>query len=410
MPHVRIVEVYPTRGHWGTPWVDGDPDADAFAKVSRGISDAYSAVLAAARVAHTTSLLRVFVEADTWRLPGPVDEERTVVSSPRDPEPVREGFETAAVRVVRGFATLGVEDQQRVALAAVHAAASGMARFRGLPTGPFEQARAAVEEAGYVFSWATDWTSSPGRRWRARCRFRTMPDGFGRHVLEVATRDGSTTALSTEQVTSPTVEGQRRAAATLRWVGNDRVEVVPCTDHLGYTTGVLAVDVAEPSPGTCELRESHPSRFDTDPATLPVAPPADVPSPSRPPRRDVVLLLPDPDRREVVGIGGGPTNDVPERYWRTLHALFQQFDEPAWQEWWTPADRPTLELSWSADVAGDRLVVRRTTRKVIARIERAPAGFDDPDVDPADLARTDLEAVLAIVRRRMGLAAPPHLR
>lgn len=410
MPHLRTVEVYPARGHWGTAWVAGDPDADAFAKVSRGISDAYSTALAGARVEHTTSMLVIYVERHLGELSGPVDDERTVVSSPRQAAPVREGFEMAAVRVVPGFATFDVADQQRVALAAVHAAARGMAEFRGLPVGPFQDARDAVEQAGHVFAWSTDWKSSPGRRWRARCHFRTLPDGFGRHVLEVSARDGSVLARSSEQVASPTMGGQRRAAATLRWVGRDRVEVVPCTDHLGHTTGVLAVDVAEPAPGVVEFRESHPSRFDTDPSTLAGIRDHLGGSASGAPRLDVVLLGHDPDRREVTDIGGGPTNVVPERYWRTLQALFAQVEEPAWQEWWRPADLPVLELSWWAHVPEDRLVVRRTGRKLVARIERTPAGFADADVDPADRARRDVEGLLAVVRRRMGLAAPPALR
>ncbi len=72
-----------------------------------------------------------------------------------------------------------------------------------------------------------------------------------------------------------------------------------------------------------------------------------------------------------------------------------------------PSSVPTLQVSWWADVAQDRLFVRRGKDKVIARIERTPAGLRD--VEPVQAARDDLEELLALVQRRMGLAAPPVL-
>jgi hypothetical protein len=51
--------------------------------------------------------------------------------------------------------------------------------------------------------------------------------------------------------------------------------------------------------------------------------------------------------------------------------------------------------------------MRRGKDKVIARIERTPAGLRD--VDPVQAALDDLDGLLALVQRRMGLAAPPAL-
>jgi hypothetical protein len=42
----------------------------------------------------------------------------------------------------------------------------------------------------------------------------------------------------------------------------------------------------------------------------------------------VLLVIPDPAQRRIRSIGGGPTNDVPEPYWRTLHDLFDRLDSP----------------------------------------------------------------------------------
>jgi hypothetical protein len=103
------------------------------------------------------------------------------VLSPSYTGRVSEGFEQAAVRVGEGFAATDLGDQRRIVLDAVHAAARGMAQFRGLELADFEHARAAVVESDYVFSWTSDWKSSPGRRWRARCFFRArQSEGFSR--------------------------------------------------------------------------------------------------------------------------------------------------------------------------------------------------------------------------------------
>ena len=255
MPRFHIVEVYPMSGWWDAPWVEDDPDGDAFAKVSRGISDAYSSALADADQQHTVSSLRIFIDTKGRVVPVAADRRQTVVLSPSYTDRVTEGFEQAAVRVQAGFAALDLDGQRRVVLDAVHAAARGMAQFRGLEVTAFEQARAAVVEAGYVFTLTSDWKSSPGRRWRARCSFRTMADGFGRLALQVTTPDGSVSAKSSEQIAWTTMEGYKRAARTLRWTGPDRVEVVPSIDFLGYDTGVFAVGIEEQPPAELRLRE-----------------------------------------------------------------------------------------------------------------------------------------------------------
>lgn len=166
-------------GWWGTAWVEDDPDGDAFAKVSRGICDVYSSALADADQEHRVSSLRIFIDTGPRLVPGAPDAQQTVVLSPTRTDKVFEGFEQAAVRVGAGFAALSVEEQSRLALDAVHAAANGMAEFRGLELAAFEQARAAVLAADYTYTWTSDWKSAPGRRRRARCTFRSTTDSVG---------------------------------------------------------------------------------------------------------------------------------------------------------------------------------------------------------------------------------------
>jgi hypothetical protein len=408
VPGFRNVEVYPISGWWGTAWVEDDPDGDAFAKVSRGICDAYSSALANARHVHTVSLLRIFIDTEGRVVPGAPDARQTVVLSPSHADRVFEGFEQAAVRVGAGFAALDHDEQRRIVLDAVHAAARGMAQFRGLDLAAFEQARAAVVEADYTFTWTSDWKASPGRRWRARCSFRTSADGFGRLALHVATPDGSVSATSSEQVAWTTVEGFARAAKTLRWVGPDRVEVVPCIDWLGHRTGTFAVGI-ELLPTGLQLAElalpgipGGPLASDQSAVTSP-SPSAGLPVPP------VSLIVPDTNAREIHTVGGGPTNYVPDLYWRTLHSLFDQLRSSEWHEWWAPADLAKLEVWWRAAEDGpERLFVRRSKNKVIARIERTSEGLRD--ADPVQAARDDLAGLMTAVQHRMGLGTPPVLQ
>jgi hypothetical protein len=416
VPRFRVVEVYPMSGWWDAPWIEDDPDGDAFAKVSRGICDAYSSALGDAGQQHTVSSLRVFIDTGARRVPGAPDARRTVVLSPSFTDRVSEGFEQAAVRIVPGFAAMDLGEQRPIALEAVHAAALGMAQFRGLEATAFEQARAAVLEGNYVFTWTSDWKSSPGRRWRARCFFRTLADGFGRLTLQVSAMDGSVSATSSEQVAWTTMESWKRAAKTLRWTGADRLQVVPCIDFLGYDTGIFAVEVDSQSPDDLRLREVETAALPTSPQDRHHATgeqPGGIPEDRRPssvggPLPDVALVVPDATAREIRATGGGPTNYVPYEYWTTLHALFQQLRNEDWQDWWAPAGLPTLEVSWSAAVEVNRLFVRRSTNKVIARIERT--GKSLRSTDPSQAARDDLAGLMATVQGRMGLATPPALR
>ncbi|MFP5346611.1 MAG: hypothetical protein ACLGIA_06260 [Actinomycetes bacterium] len=247
MPRFRTVEVYPMSGGWDQPWIKGDADADAFAKVSRGICDLYSGHLAEADLRNPVSTLRIFVGAEADNAPPASEDGRAGVLSPTwTGRP--QGFEQAAVRVPAGFAFWELARQQRVVLDAVHAAARGVADLRGLDRTAFEQARETVEAAAFTFTWTGPWKVSPGRRWRARCTFRTMPDGFGRLVVQVAgPQDESPFASSSEQVAWTTAEGYRRAAKTLRWASPRRLEVIPSVGLHDVVGGTFVAELGASS-------------------------------------------------------------------------------------------------------------------------------------------------------------------
>lgn len=295
MPRFRSISVHPTTVLWGFPWSD-DPDSDAFSRLARGICEVYSDTVAGAGVQHTVSSLRLHPHDEPTVHRGVVDEGQTVVESPVDAAPVREFFEIASVRVVRGFAELEPDLQRQVVVEAVHAAGVGLARCRGLPVDVFEAARSAVLDAGPDIAWSTPWTPSPDGRWRARCSFRTLSDGFGRQVLEVSTEEGGTSIFSSEVIASAELADQCRAGASLRWKRDGRVQVSLCTGFRGPGVGVLAV---HPVSGTAgEL--SAPGSFHS---FAEAAAPADdvhrspTGSSSGPrPRLDVLLVLPDPLR------------------------------------------------------------------------------------------------------------------
>ena len=235
-------------GWWDQPWIEADADADAFAKVSRGICDLYSAHLTDADLRNGVSTLRIFVGDDLASNAPPASEDgRAGVLSPTwTGRP--EGFEQAAVRVPAGFASWELTRQQHVVLDAIHRAARGVADLRELEPAAFEQARGGVEAADFSFMWTGPWKFSPGRRWRARCAFRTLPDGFGRLVVEVAAPDDeSPLASSSEQVAWTTAESYRRAAKTLRWVAADRLEVVPCVGIYRVVGGTFVAELGADS-------------------------------------------------------------------------------------------------------------------------------------------------------------------
>lgn len=254
LPRFRTVEVYPYSGRFARPWVEHEPDCDAFAKLARGICELYSRSLESSGLRHKVSTLRIFLNTG-HSMPEPVTAERAGVLSPtwtRAPE----GFESASVEVPTGFAGWDPHRQQQLVLDAIDRAARAVAEVRGLDPAPFAAARAAVEEEDYTYVWTGAWKSSPGRRWRARCLVRLAQDGFGRLVVQIAA-GGQDTVLTTssEMIAWTTHEGFARAAKTLTWVARDQIAVIPYVAVFGLHGGtyLAQMDQREGQPVLREL-------------------------------------------------------------------------------------------------------------------------------------------------------------
>lgn len=309
MPRFRSIGVYPSTVMWGAPWSD-DPDSDAFLRFARGVCEVYSDAVAGAGLQHPVSSLVIYTHEEPPQHRDTIDEGQTVVQSPVDPDPVRVRHESAVVRVVRGFAAMEPDAQRRVVVEAVHAAGVGLARHRALPVDVFEGARSAVLRAAPDLGWATPWAASPDGRWRARCRFRTLRDGFGRQVLEVSARDGGGSLFSPEVIASAAFGDQRRAGATLRWKPDGRLQVSLCTSYRGPGVGALTMSPAAgihgelAAPGCFGTFEEAAAEPDSGPVS-----PVETASAGGP-RSDVLLLLPEPsvDRWAGDRAAGGPTS------------------------------------------------------------------------------------------------------
>jgi hypothetical protein len=82
-----------------------------------------------------------------------------------------------------------------------------------------------------------------------------------------------------------------------------------------------------------------------------------------------------------------------------------RFAAPVGQEWWQDAGVRMLEVEivYGGDQA--RVRSRRGERRLRVFVDRPDSSL--PDGDPAPLARTVAEEVVAVVRRRTGLGPHP---
>ena len=76
--------------------------------------------------------------------------------------------------------------------------------------------------------------------------------------------------------------------------------------------------------------------------------------------------------------------------------------------WWSAADDDVLVVACWFDVKKATTWARRTNNKLSVAIHRPVQTFAAAD-DPVSLARLDVNAMLATVRRRTGLGPPPTL-
>jgi hypothetical protein len=304
----------------------------------------------------------------------------------------REGFERAEVHVPTVVGDLTHHARALLVLDTLTAAASRLGVLRGWPSAAVAAAREHTLDRGLSYAWAGAWKKNRSRDLEARAAYQITSEGAGRASLQLRrVGDDHLTTWSPQAAAWQSWAGFKRSAATLRWAGDELVQVVPYAAPFGIYESTLELRPSDEPAGASDLIDPDSRR-----------PAADEPRPR------VVLRVKDDTTRDIMAIGGGPTNYVPEAYWQTLHELFSQLRDAEWHAWWAEGDLPILEISWSAAVHENRLFVRRSKDKVIARIERTGASLHDGDA--AQAARTDLTELMTVVQRRLNLGTPPVLK
>lgn len=350
--------------------IDPDVAVEAFTQVGEGVGYLFMEGLQRQEVHGRHAEIRLFVHATTDR----PDVEVEALDE-------RDGWETVLVRVPPLVAGLPVQARALLVLDTLRAGAGRLGELRGWDARTLDAVRDHVIDRGLMFTWYGDWIQSPDGLYEVRAAFRLTESGTGRRSLQMRAAAADRLLTWTEQLEwRYTWEGLVRSQALLRWSDD----------------------------GTSSLE-----RLSLRPDTPPAAPdelitdaPAVDPDQPRPP---VSVLIKDDTWREVRYIGGVRAfGGVPSAYANRLDALLGRVGDVEWQRWWAPADLPTLELSyWLEEGRPDRVFVRRSKGKLVARIDHSPAGLRDGD--PEAQADEDVGQLLSVVRERMGLSTPPPL-
>ncbi|WP_157368219.1 hypothetical protein [Alloactinosynnema sp. L-07] len=233
MAVLRTVEFWPKTGFPGGPWAD-TPDVDTFVKTARRVCERYSELLALGGVRSRTSSVRLFAHPDTAR----ADVLGEVYVDPQS------DGEFAVVSLPPGISVLAPQARAMLVLEVVHRCLLRLASARGWDPAVLDAAYRHTIESGLAFTWSSAWKASPGRCFRARATFRLADDGYGRVSVEIQERSGGTVVGHTsESLSFSTIEGFKRSAATLRWVGRSAVRIHPFVSPFGDSTGEIEHDV-----------------------------------------------------------------------------------------------------------------------------------------------------------------------
>jgi hypothetical protein len=146
----REVEVFPNGGFADRPWVDEDPDEDAFARVARGVCETYSQALPRLGLAGKASLLRLGCWTSVLNPEFVGRRPRPAFSAPASTAVevharFIESFEDGLVWVPAGFAGQPLDQQRAWTLRVVHEAACQLAQVRGWDPAVLESAREHAE-------------------------------------------------------------------------------------------------------------------------------------------------------------------------------------------------------------------------------------------------------------------------
>jgi len=241
----REVEVFPNGGFADRPWVD-DPDEEAFARVARGVCEAYSQALPALALPGKAGLLRLYCEISGLEPEVADRRPRPDMSAPASAAvevypKFLESFEFGWVWVPVGFAGQPVQSRRVWALGVVHEAARLLAMARGWDPDILESARRHAMAQDLRFTWDGPWKSAPDRRHKARGVAGIGDDGMGHLRLEVATRGGEPVILTEPAMASCDGTDLVWACKTVRWDGSSRVTVAAIMDPYGMNQRLLEV-------------------------------------------------------------------------------------------------------------------------------------------------------------------------
>lgn len=384
---LRQVYPYPATG-WTHVLIDDDEVIDAAVRGCRSVAELYSEALANRSLPNGVSELRLF-----FRHVPNLSEVRATVQV----DPVREGFETAYVRVPTAFLDCAPQVRAGILLEVIDGVVRRLAPARGWSADELDACRDHVLEADLEYRWVSAPKASPDRRHTARAVFRLLPDGWGRVCLQIRRRDdGSLVAESPEAVAVGTDPGFRRAARSLRWQGSGEVSLVPFDWVPAHRGGLVRMrDVA--GAWVSEVEEFAP--------VLPV--PAGDPA-----ARPLSVWVGGegrhaPEARDrIVFVGGGPIQTArTEAFQTAFSAEMVRFCSVAGQHWWGAAGLGDLRIRLSYECAQPRVRLRQGDRLLAVFVDRPEATL--ADADPESLARRVAEDVVDAVRRRTGLGPHP---
>lgn len=123
-----------------------------------------------------------------------------------------------------------------------------------------------------------------------------------------------------------------------------------------------------------------------------------------------VKVRDSPESLPYICVGGGSTDDaVPETYETALSLLYDELRGAAWAAWWCGAPDDVLDISYDLTAEHPaRITARWGGNKLRVRIDR-PLADILAATERVALARADVEAMAATVRRRARLGPHPDL-
>jgi hypothetical protein len=400
----------------------GTPEADSLARSAQRICASFSERLQPRRIASPRASIQLTVIDDDFT-DGTVD-----VSEHSSPE----GF-GASISVPSGFHTLPTAVRSDVIAEAVLHAVLLIADRYDLDRSAIEAAMREAADAGFEWTGAGPWKSSPDRRRSARLIGRLLDDGYMRTAIEI--RDGRVgpTRSSEEFLGVENPSRFRNQIKTLEWDGSDVVSAGVNVDHPLF--GRIAIDATD---GSVLGRWRH--QFNREPSGLEVAFMGNAAGladaqdalgerPRVPLEVTLEQVNADPvvrpnggdarrsiDRpavrtapRQLLFLGNSNLQGAPREYRRRLESLESFVEEdPRWRSWWADAGFFEVNIETSVDSLKAGVTVRIADERVVARLRR-PRTTIPRGPGATALASDDFSRLIERIRARAELPEPPPL-